>query len=61
MQRFTGCYGKILRSPERALLYWLNLAQMGPGGWFLVEEAFGIQGLVSRMEICLHGLAQTGN
>ena len=42
------------------MLSWLNLAQVSPGGGFAVGGTFAIQGLISEMELFLHGLGQTG-
>ena len=54
MQCVYGGCGEFLGSAQRAVLSWLNLARVGPGEGFVVGKAFGIQGLVSEMELFLH-------
>lgn len=43
------------------MLSWLSSTQVGPVGGFVEEEAFGIQGLISEMELFLLGLGQIGS
>ena len=59
-QSVWGGLGQVLGSAHRAVLSWLNLAQVHPGGECLVGDVFGILGLVSELELFLHGLVQKG-
>lgn len=61
LQRVNGDLGNVLGSAQRAVLSWLSSTQVGPVGGFVEEEAFGIQGLISEMELFLLGLGQIGS
>lgn len=52
---------QVLGSAQRAMLSWLSLAQIAPGERFVGGETFGIQRLVSEIELFLHGLDQTSS
>lgn len=61
LQRVEGGWGEVTRSAQRTVISWLTLAQVGPGGRFVIEM-FSIQELVSEMEeLFLHGLGQTSS